>query len=408
MMDSQTEGKLAENILHFARTLRSAGLPIGTGQLIDALTAVKIAGIESRRDLYWTLRTVLVQRQTELGIFNQSFHLYFRNPRLLERMMALIMPTAQQGPDDAVSDKGIRRLLEAIGQTESSFTDGADLEFDQAGSYSEREILREKDFEQMTLAEQDEAKKLLAKELTMLGHQRTRRFQADAWGNRYDLGRTLRQMQRGNTDVVALARKRCKTRLPDTVLICDISGSMSAYSRMFLHFAHALARHKSVVHCFVFGTRLTNVSRHLQDRDADKALQLVASDVRDWDGGTRIAECLRDFNRHWSRRVLARGAVVIILSDGLEQGKDDDLGFQMRRLKRSCRRLIWMNPLLRYNRFEAKAGGIRQMLPHVDQFVSAHNLNSISEVLEALSVEQVPVPDKPKTQTYIPFRQRAI
>jgi len=383
-MNQEEEGKLAENILHFARTLRSAGLPVGTSQIVDSLTAVSVIGIESRRDMYWTLRTVLVQQQSEVRLFNQAFHLYFRNPRLLERMMDLSLPAAQSQPDGRPTEAAIRRLMEATGQTQPTITEDSEVDVDKTGSYSQIELLREKDFEQMTLAEQQEAKRLLLAEVLLLRPQITRRFRTGLQGSRYDLRRTMRQMQRGNVDILPLVRKRPKTRTPDIVLICDISGSMSSYSHMFLHFAHALARNDTVVHAFVFSTRLTNVSRHLKNRDADVAMRLITSDANDWDGGTRITACLRDFNRNWSRRVLARGAIVILMSDGLELDTEAPLETQMRHLKRSCRQLIWMNPVLRYDKFEPKASGIRKMLPHVDRFISAHNVNSISAIIDAL------------------------
>lgn len=389
-MATEPDGRLAENILHFARTLRAAGLPVGTRHVIDALVAVTTAGIERRQDLYWALRAVLVQRQSELRLFNQSFHLYFRNPRLLERMMAMLLPLVRRDPDGKAGEKAMRRLLEAMGQSQSAAIKDAEMEFDQRGSWSDREFLRHKDFEQMTLEEQQEAKRLLLAEIPLLYPRPTRRFRSDARGNRYDLRQTLRQMQRGNADLLPLAFRKPRTRTPDIVLICDISGSMSSYSRMFLHFAHALTRSARVVHSFVFGTRLSHISRRLRNGDADEALRLIADDVRDWDGGTRIADSLREFNRDWGRRVLARNAIVILQSDGLERDTGNDLEFQMRRLRRSCLRLIWMNPLLRYEQFEARAGGIRSMLPHVDSFVPAHNLASIGAILEALQKAEPP------------------
>jgi uncharacterized protein len=379
-----SEDRLADNILLFARTLRSAGLAIGTSQVIEALIAVVRAGIERRDDLYWALCAILVKKPAHIPIFNQAFHLYFRNPRLLERMMALLLPAIEDGKGGENKERAIRRLLDTFSQETASTTDKVEIELDQSASCSDRERLRNKDFEQMSLAEQRQARALLIQDLQPLRPCATRRFRADTYGHRYDLRRSMRLMLRGSGHIIPLARKQRSKRSPDLVLICDISGSMSSYSRMFLHFAHTLTQLDTVVHSFVFGTRLTNISHRLGIKDIDESLQQVASDVQDWDGGTRIAACLRTFNLNWTRRVLARESVVILLSDGLERDAESDLEFQMKRLSRSCRQLIWLNPMLRYQQFEPKAIGITKMLPHVDRFVPAHNVRSLTSMWQAL------------------------
>ena len=383
-MTDHSDGRLGHNILLFARTLRSAGLAIGTSQVIEALIAVVRAGIERRDDLYWALCAVLVKQPAHMPVFNQAFHLYFRNPRLLERMMALLLPTIGDGKAKEDQERAIRRLLDALSQGNMATAENIEIEFDQSKSSSDRELLRMKDFEQMSLDEQREARTLLLRDLQPLRPRPARRFRTDMQGDRYDLRRSMRLMLRGSGHFIPLARKRRSKRSPDLVLICDISGSMSSYSRMFLHFAHALTQQDAVVHSFVFGTRLTNISHRLDTKDVDESLQQVTNDVKDWDGGTRIAACLRAFNLDWTRRVLARDSVVILLSDGLERDAESDLDFQMKRLSRSCRQLIWLNPMLRYEQFEPKAIGIKKMLPHVDQFVPAHNVRSLTSMWQAL------------------------
>jgi uncharacterized protein with von Willebrand factor type A (vWA) domain len=378
------DGRLAHNILLFARTLRSAGIAIGTSQVIEALVAVVRAGIERRDDLYWSLCAILIKQPADMPVFNQAFHLYFRNPRLLERVMALLLPTIADSRPDENQERAVRRLLDALADGQTIETESIEIDVDQSGSVSDRELLRDKDFEQMSLDEVREARLLLLQELHPMKPRATRRFRTDKQGDRYDLRKSLRLMQRYSGDFIPLARKKCRKRSPDLVLICDISGSMSSYSRMFLHFAHALTQQDAVVHSFVFGTRLTNISHRLGMKDVDESLRQISHDVRDWDGGTRIAECLRAFNLDWTRRVLARDAVVILLSDGLERDPRSDLEFQMKRLSRSCRQLIWLNPMLRYDRFEPKALGIKKMLPHVDKFVPAHNVNSLTSMWQAL------------------------
>ncbi len=372
-------GRLADNILMFCRTLRNAGLPIGPGRVLEAMAAVRRAGIERRDDFYWALRAVLVNDPAQFRLFDQAFHIYFRNPRLLERMMSLLLPTLDSHGDPAEAPH--RRLLEALSSVGGSDEgDGTQIEIDQAGSWSRREVLRRKDFEDMSLEEQTQAKQLLRAEILATADTPIRRFRPYPFGHRYDLRRSMRLILKNNGQLIELARKRRLRRPPPLVLICDISGSMSRYSRAFLLFAHLMSSRYCAVHTFVFGTRLTNITRRLADKDIDKALAAISEDVKDWDGGTRIAECLERFNVDWSRRVLAQSAVVVLLSDGLERDSKADLDFQMQRLHRSCRQLIWMNPMLRYSEFEPRATGIRAMLPHVDWFLPAHNIESIGRL----------------------------
>jgi hypothetical protein len=376
----EREGRLADNILLFCRTLRHAGLPIGPGRIIEAGSAVLQSGIERRDDFYYALRAVLVSDPAKFRLFDQAFHIYFRNPRLLERMMGLLLPTIERVSEGANTELAVRRLLESLTANETIDDSEAVIEIDQSASYSRRELLRHKDFEQMSLQEQSEAKQLLREEFDVIKDVTIRRFRPHPFGHRYDLRRSMQLMLRNNGQLIELAKKKRRLRPPALVLICDISGSMSSYSRIFLHFAHALSSHRLAVHSFVFGTRLTNISHRLMDKDVDRALAQVSHDVQDWDGGTRIADCLERFNVDWGRRVLAGRSVVILLSDGLER----DSEFQMQRLERTCDQLIWLNPMLRYEHFEAKAMGIRTMLPHVDLFLPAHNLESLAQLGQIL------------------------
>jgi len=212
----------------------------------------------------------------------------------------------------------------------------------------------------------------------------TRRFAPDPRGARADMRATLRAALRSG-GIVELRRKSRRMRPPPLVVLCDISGSMSRYSRMFLHFMHAITNDRDRVFTFVFGTRLTNITRYLRFKDVDLALDKVAEAVADWSGGTRIGHCLVDFNLYWSRRVLGQGAVVILITDGLDRDVGVGLAHEMDRLHRSCRRLIWLNPLLRYEGFEPKSLGMRAMLPHVDEFRPVHNLDSLENLVTVLS-----------------------
>jgi len=379
------DSRLAENIVRFCRTLRSAGLPVGPGQVVDACRAVARTGIERRNDFRAALRAVLVNDPAQFAVFDQAFHVYFRNPRLFERMLGLLLPTLEQDRQHESADAAIRRLLEAIAGTATREDDQVVVEIDRAGSWSRREFLRQKDFDAMSLEELAEARRLLREGTDFLRPVPTRRFRADPFGRRYDLRRTLRLMLRTNGQLVELARKRKRQSLPTLVLICDISGSMSRYSRMFLHFAHALSASGRDVHSFVFGTRLTNITHWLVDKDVDRALDRVASEVVDWDGGTRIADCLACFNRDWGRRVLSGRSVVVLLSDGLERDSEADLGFQAARLARTAGEFVWLNPMLRFDEFEPLARGIRALLPHVDRFLPAHNVASLTGLAHLLA-----------------------
>lgn len=385
MTTAKIEGQLATNILLFCRTLRHAGLPIGPGQVIEAGLAVLQSGIERRDDFYFALRCVLVSDPGHFRLFHQAFHIYFRHPHLLERMMNLLLPSTQHEAEKNKGVESLRCLLETLQQDAGKTSDELRIEVDQSGSWSDREVLRHKDFEQMSLQELSAAKQLLREEIAVFSEVPVRRFRAASQGGRYDMRRSMQRMLRNNGQLTELAKKRHYKRPPTLVLICDISGSMSQYSRIFLHFAHVLSSGRQTVHSFVFGTRLTNISHRLVDKDIDRALARVSADVRDWDGGTRIAASLKQFNKNWGRRVLGGNSIVLLLSDGLERDTAADLGFQTERLRRSCTQLIWMNPMLRYREFEAKAMGIKAMLPHVDCFLPAHNVASLVQLGEILN-----------------------
>lgn len=376
-------GKLADNVLLFARLLRAAGLQLGTGKIIDAIGAVNLVGVESQRDLHTALFSQFVTRHEQTPLFDQAFTMFWRNPRLMEKLMGAMLPTIRTEQDQ---EQVLRRLGDALSRGGEVQTDPQEQEVElQANlSFSDREILQSKDFEQMSEAELQIARNMLQKLELPVPDVRSRRFQASKQKSRIDMRKTLQQSLR-NSATIPLQFKRNRVRPPAIVVLCDISGSMAQYSRMFLHFMHAISNHRDRVHSFVFGTRLTNISRYLRNKDVDIALEATSRAVEDWSGGTRIGLCLGQFNRLWSRRVLSQGAVVILLTDGLDRGEGDDLQKQMDRLSKSCRQLIWLNPLLRYDKFEPKAQGIQSMLPYVDVFRSAHSVNSLTELPHLLS-----------------------
>jgi uncharacterized protein len=378
-------GRLVENIMYFGRTLRAAGLPIGPGKVLAAVEAVRAVGIENREDFYWTLHAVFVNRRDQQELFDQAFHIFWRNPKLLERMLGMMLPEIVL-PDQPKGEEMSRRLAEALKKPGDG--DGKDqeeeVELDAAMTFSDREVLHVMDFEKMSGAEITAAKAAIKRMTLPLAALPTRRFSPDARGTRTDMRASFRAQLRSG-GFIALKRKSRRRRPPPLVIICDISGSMSRYSRLFIHFMHAVTNERDRVYTFLFGTRLTNITRFLRHKDIDVALDKVTGAVEDWSGGTRIGEAIGEFNRLWSRRVLGQGAIVLLITDGLDRDAGIGIGVELDRLHKSCRRLIWLNPLLRYEGFAPKSLGMRAILPHVDEFKPIHNLESLQELVAALS-----------------------
>lgn len=380
------EGRLAENILYFARALRAAGIPVGPGAVIDALDALQVAGIGGREDFYWTLHAVFVKRHEHSVLFDQAFRIFFQRRGYMEQLIAMLTPQAP-APNAPPAQPASQRVLEALfaDAGKKNEREKRQVEIDARMTVSDREVLEKKDFAQMSAAEIAEARQEIRKLVLPLDEIKTRRLAAARHGRLVDIRRTLRASMKAGGAVIDLKYLGPKTRMPPVVALLDISGSMSQYTRLFLHFLHAATDARKRVHTFLFGTRLTNVTRALKQRDPDEALAACSASVFDWSGGTRIATSLAAFNKLWARRVLTQGAIVLLITDGLERDPGDRLGFEMDRLHRSCRRLIWLNPLLRFDGFEAKASGIKAMLPHVDEMRPIHNLESMTALCRSLS-----------------------
>jgi uncharacterized protein with von Willebrand factor type A (vWA) domain len=375
-------GRLAENIVYFSRVLHEAGLPVGPGAVLDAVRAVEAAGIGTRADFRATLHAIFVKKHEHTLIFDQAFDIFWRKRGLIDKLIAMMSPIAEpKDPKTAKAQAGATRIADAMFNKQNEKKENPQLELDYRLTTSADELLQKKDFAQMTAEEIARARTIIARLRLERDEIRTRRFVADPHGARVDPRRTFRDRA---------------IRKPPIVAICDISGSMSDYTRIFLHFLHAMTDVRTRVHTFLFGTRLTNVTRALRHKDPDEALAACSASVEDWSGGTRIATSLHVFNRTWSRRVLGQGASVLLFTDGLERDGAADLAREMERLKKSCRRLVWLNPLLRYDRFEAKAQGIRAMLPFVDEFRPIHNLASIEDLARALAGEWQSAVKNPK------------
>lgn len=373
---------IADHVVVFARLLRRANVKVGTGSVLAAVEAVEQLGLQNPDDLETCLFAFFVQRQEHRGLFRQAFSLYWRRPGLLTGLAA-----GGQGNGEAngaAHEELARRLAEALPDKGEDLDALLEIEFDRTDTASASESLQHKDFESMSAAELLDAEKMLSRLRLPVDEIPSRRFQPGNHGQRLDMRASLRAALRSD-GLMPLRFQRRRMRQPPIVVLCDISGSMSVYSRMFLHFMHAVSNDRGRMHSFVFGTRLSNITRQLRFRDVDKALAATARSVKDWSGGTRIEDCLRNFNRQWSRRVLAQGAVVILISDGLDRGDGSGLQKEMERLAKSSRRLIWLNPLLRYEGFEPRATGIRAMLPYADDFRSAHSVNSLIELVDLLA-----------------------
>jgi hypothetical protein len=382
--------------MHFARLLRAAGMRVGSDRVIDCVRALEIAGAHQfplrRDDWYWTMSAVLLSRQEQRPIFDQAFRIFWRDPKLAERMMSLMLPQAY-GQTPKPEQQQSQRLTDALFSQKHEPQETEKLELEARLTFSSREVLSRMDFDTMSAAELVEAKKMLAQLRLPLPLIRTRRFRPHPGGRRIDLRKTLRESLREGGDIIPLVRAARTELHPPLVVLCDISGSMNPYSRMFLHFLHAITNDRDRVAVFVFGTRLTNITRQLRHRDVDVAMAKVAEAIKDWSGGTRIGASLREFNFKWGRRVLGQNACVLLVSDGLDREAGEGLGEEMERLAKSCRQLIWLNPLLRYEKFEARPAGVRAMLPHVDLFLPVHNLKSLVDLARTLST---PMKEKPE------------
>jgi uncharacterized protein with von Willebrand factor type A (vWA) domain len=383
---------LAESLIRFVRVLRATGIPVGADRLIVAARALTLIGMARRDDVYWTLVALLLSRHEQLEVFDQAFRAVWEPgpPAATTAPGGAEAPTSAEVPDDIA-----RRVLEALA-AEATLPDAAAAEADETEALvvhaSAQERLQRADFGTMTLDELKAARRLIARLRLPIPEMPTRRRQASPHGPRIDLRATFRAGLRTGGEIATLRRSAVRRRAPPLVVLCDVSGSMQQYARMFLHFLHAVTNDRDRVHVFLFGTRLTPVTRQLRHRDVDAALRAVAEAVPDWSGGTRISASLAEFNLRWARRVLGQNAVVLLITDGLDRDGVEQLEVEADRLGKACRRLLWLNPLLRFDGFAPKAAGIRALLPHVDAFLPAHNLRSLEDLAQALVPSRRAVP----------------
>jgi uncharacterized protein with von Willebrand factor type A (vWA) domain len=398
----QGSGHLASNIAHFARVLRRAGVPLSPGQVMDAQAAVMAVGLDDRDTLRAALSATLVKRHEHEAVFAQAFELYWQNPRLAEKMMRMLLPTiyGRTSPTEKKRPDTFNRVSQALQaqkeRPKATLGDEQEVELDAALTFSDRDLLQQKDFDTLTVDELAQVRRELLRLKLPLPQQRTRRFGPAATARQVDRRATLRHWMR--TGQLGLRWHTPRRRPAPLVVLADISGSMDRYARLLLLLLHRLSnparsgqpgQPATRVESFVFGTRLTRITRELRHRDVDVAVARAAKAAPDWAGGTRLTSCLHEFNHRWARRVLGQGAVVLLISDGLDaevhqDGAAEALAFEAERLRKSCTRLLWLNPLLRFDAFEAKPLGVRAVLPHVDAFWPVHNLASLHGLAQAL------------------------
>jgi uncharacterized protein with von Willebrand factor type A (vWA) domain len=377
-----TQSHISEHIVGFVHLLRSMGIKVGSGQLIDFGRALTYVGLTDREALHDAARCTLICKPEDLPLFETAFAFYFRR-------IAEFDPAQLAIPIIKVPQRPLRIPRRKPAPTESSNQDdNEDVEEHKVGvtlAYSASETLRTRDFGSFSYEEVQQARDMMRRMGWRPAMRRTRRQQISKRRGRVDMRRMMRTTLRFAGEPVYLAYKRARMRRRPLVVLCDISGSMDRYSRMLLHFVHTLSDGLGQVETFVFGTRLTRITRLLRSKDVDDAVALVSKQVLDWSGGTRIGNTIREFNVRWSRRVLSRGPVVLIISDGWDRGDPTLLSHEMARLQRSCHRLIWLNPLLGNARYQPLTQGMQAALPYVDDFVPIHNLVSVEQLGQMLS-----------------------
>jgi uncharacterized protein len=385
---TMTMDTFARNVVHFVRLLRGAGLGMSPAHAVDALEALRFIDLKRRDDVHATLACLLVHASDEREIFDAAFDLFWRDPDWEGKLRALLLPKVTNGMPPP---KRNNRLADALASRVSSCdapTQQREAQVDARMSFSAQERLSHRDFDTLSADEWRSLRHQIRAHRLPLATERTRRLKAASHGTHADLKASARHAVRSGGDWTVWKYRAVVERRPPLVLLLDISGSMSAYSRAVLYFCHALLQSRERLQVFLFGTRLTNATRALRERDPDIAISTIGQNVADWSGGTRIGGALAEFNRRWARRVLSGRATVLLVTDGLDHEAIDMLDAEMRRLARFAHRLVWLNPLLRFADFTPRARGVRAILPHVDAMLAAHNLDSLSAIgreLAALS-----------------------
>ncbi len=373
--NTQYPSNLLRHLLRFGRLLRLMGVTVNLSQVLELVRALDVVPITRRGDFYFAARALLVTRHEEYGLFDQAFSLYWRAPEPFNPYGT--QPKKKNKPTKLARLPGLLMASGAQGEDETEREEDSP-------SYSALEMLRVKDFSEMTWEEVEAAKAVMATMRWSVSERPTRRVRRAARGHQLELRHVVRDNLRFGGEPLLLRWRERKSRPRPLVVLCDISGSMERYSRMLLHFLHVLNHKLNHVETLLFGTRLTRITHHLRHKDVDQALDEVGAIVQDWSGGTRIGEAIKTFNFQWARRVLGRGAVVLIISDGWDRGDVTLLRREMQRLQRSAHRVIWLNPLLGSENYQPIQRGMSAALDYVDDFLPVHNLRSLEQLADAL------------------------
>jgi uncharacterized protein with von Willebrand factor type A (vWA) domain len=374
--EARVRADLLPRLAAFARLLHDAGFEAGPRRLTDATRALNFIELGRQNDFRSALRSVFVSRKEDLPTFEAAFDIFWAPPD--PRITAGAIPGRSRHLP--MSPERAKVWSEALGLNKSQMNREQETRSVPASSsgYSAEELLRQKDFDEMTWQETEQVRRLLEQAAWKVAERRTRRMRPARMGA-IDLRRSARYAIRSSGELMQLFRRRPRTRRRPLVLICDVSGSMERYSRLLMIFAYAIGRREDL-EAFVFSTRLTRITRQLRYRDMDRSLEAVSKGVHDFSGGTRIGEALSDFNRHWARRVLGHGAVVIIVSDGWDRGDPAQLAAELVHLRRSAHRLIWLNPLIGSDGYEPLTRGMAAALPYCDDFLAAHNVQALDDL----------------------------
>ncbi len=386
--ENLARGNLLNNLLLFSRTLHTLGLNVNPGNIIEVVRALDVVEIGRKPDFYYTLRTILVQKKEHLPLFDEAFDYFWRKPFedgielnlsdlfIDNRKPKPLSTTPDINESDPTSDGDERQEEDEERQIIVEITQ----------TFSDREMLRQKDFEQMSADELQQVKRLMAQLVWQLGQRKTRRYQTGK-GKQLNFRRSLRRNMRFGGEMLTWSHQTVKIKPRPLVIIADISGSMERYARLLIHFLYSLAEGLDQrVELFVFSTQLTRITRQMRNRDADRAIAEAASAIPDWGGGTRIGDALRAFNLRWGRRVLRGGAVTLVISDGWDRGDPVLLGKAMERLNKTSHRLVWLNPLLGMDSYEPLTRGIVAALPYIDDFLPVHNLASLEDLAQHLTL----------------------
>ena len=377
------ESKLLENILRFIRLLRNSGIKIGNQSSIDALNSIKILKIGNRNEFYWALHSNLIYRNEDTEIFNQCFHLFWQNPKILQQMFNLLLPQIGTQKAPTTNKKQLKRISDNIQKQNKdvNIEKKEEIIFDSQMSWSNKSALNTKDFEMMSLEEIHQAEKEIKKFLIKSKTQMSRRWKKNDQSTKISTKYTIKKSVKNNGIIHLAFKERIKKFRPVVILI-DISGSMESYSRMMLFLSHILIQQYKDIEVFTFGTKLTRITNFLKNKDVDLSLDKVGKFVNDWAAGTKITSSIKDFNFNWSRRLLTQNQTLLLITDGLERDDSQNLDFEINRLSLFANNIIWLNPLLRYKKFEPKVNSIKTILRHVDKHVPIHNLNSIKNLVE--------------------------